>query len=134
MRGWDEDKWALLVQSKLEGKAREEDTSLSEEEASDYKVIKEAVLGSTLVSTRLYRETFRRVRKRPGATYLEMARDCCLKLKRWMKAEEATTVEEMKGVLLIEQFMDQVTPNLKYELMSHNVKNVMEAGRRANSY
>ncbi len=42
LRRWDEDEWTLLVQSKFEGKAREAYASLSEEEASDYKVIKEA--------------------------------------------------------------------------------------------
>ncbi len=51
-----------------------------------------------------------------------------------MKAKEVTTAEEMKGVLLMEQFMDQVHPSLKYELISHNVKDVMEAGCRADSY
>ncbi len=85
--------------------------SLSDEEASHYKVIKEAVLGSTRVSPGVYRERFRRIKKRPSATYLEKAKGCCLKLERWMKAEEVTTVEEVKGILPMEQFVDQVPPS-----------------------
>ncbi len=44
--GWDENNWALLVQSKFEGMAREVYVNLSEREASDYEAVKEAVLGS----------------------------------------------------------------------------------------
>ncbi len=40
----------------------------------------------------------------------------------------------MKGFLLMEQSVDQVPPRLKYELMSHNVKDDMRAGRRADNY
>ncbi len=59
-----------------------------------------------------------------------MARDYCLKQERWTKTKDVTTVE-MKGVLLMEQFMNKVPHTLKYELISHKVKDVMEAGHRA---
>lgn len=134
LRKWDEDDWALLIQSKFKGKAREAYVSLSDDEGGDYECIKEAVLKSTRLSPGVYRERFRNVKKRPGDTYLEMARDCCLKMDRWMKAENVNTREEMREVFLLEHFMHQVPPNLRYELISHEVKDVMEAGRRADNY
>ena len=134
LREWSEEDWALLVQSKFKGKAREAYVNLSDQEAGDYESIKEAVLKSTRLSPGVYRERFRNVKKRPGDTYLEMARQCCLKMDRWMKAEEVETIEEMREVFLMEHFMDQLPPNLKYELISHEVKDVMEAGRRADNY
>lgn len=134
LREWNEGDWALLVQSKFKGKAREAYVSLNDEEAGDYESIKEAVLKSTRLSPGVYRERFRNVKKRPGDTYLEMARECCLKMDRWMKAEEANSIEEMREVFLMEHFMDQLPPNIKYELISHKVKDVMEAGRKADSY
>lgn len=134
LREWDESEWALLVQSKFKGKAREAYVSLSDQEAGNYEMIQEAVLKSTRLSPGVYRERFRNVKKRPGSTYLEMARECCLKLDRWMKAEGVKTVDEMREVFLMEHFLDQTPPNLKYELISHSVKDVMEAGRKADSY
>ena len=134
LRGWDESEWALLVQSKFKGKTKEAYVSLCDHEAGDYDSIKEAVLRSTRLSTGVYRERFRNVKKRPGDTYLEMAWECCLKMDRWMKAKEVSTVDEMWEVFLMEHSMDQMPPNLKYELISHEVRDVMEAGRRADSY
>ncbi len=58
MRGWDENDWALLVQSKFEGMAREVYVNLSERDARDYEAVKEAVLGSTLLCPSVYREKF----------------------------------------------------------------------------
>ncbi|XP_063875048.1 uncharacterized protein LOC135108203 [Scylla paramamosain] len=134
MMGWDENDWAIIVQSKFEGRARAVYVNLSEQEARDYEVVKEAVLGSTLLCPDVYRERFRRTTKRPGDTYLGMAREVILKLDRWLKAEEATTLEEVKGVIQMEQFMSQMPLSVRCELASHDVKDVMEAGRRADKY
>ncbi len=103
--GWDENDWALLVQSKFEGMAREVYVNLSEREASDYEAVKEAVLGSTLLCPSVYRERFRRTTKRPGDTNLGMAQEVGLKPDRWLKAEGATRAEEIKAVMRMEQFM-----------------------------
>lgn len=43
-------------------------------------------------------------------------------------------MNEMREVFLMEHFMHQLPPNLKYELISHEVKDVTEAERRADSY
>ena len=134
LRNWDEEDWALLVQSKFTGKAREAYVSLGDEEVGDYESVKEAVLRSTLLSPRVYRERFRNTKKHPGSTYLEMARECGLKFDRWMKSEDVKTMEDMRETILLEHFMDQVHPDIKYELISHGVKDIMEAGRRADSY
>ena len=82
----------------------------------------------------MYRERFRGVEKRSGLTYLEMACDCGLKFDRWMKSENVETIEEMRNVVLMEHFMDQVSPAIKYELISLGVRDIMEAGRRADNY
>ena len=75
-------------------------------------LIKEAVLGSTRLNPGVYRERFRNVKKRPGNSYLEMARKCCLKMDWWMKAEGAYTYEEMREVFLMEHIKDKLPPNL----------------------
>ncbi|MPC91048.1 hypothetical protein E2C01_086061 [Portunus trituberculatus] len=82
----------------------------------------------------MYRKRFRNTKKRPGSTYLEMARECGLKFDRWMKLEDVKTMEGMREVILLEHFMEQVHPDLKFELISHGVDDIMEAGRRADCY
>ena len=51
-----------------------------------------------------------------------------------MKAEGARTYKEMREVFLMEHFMDQLPPILKYELISYEVRDVMETGRKADNY
>ena len=91
-------------------------------------MIKEAVLGSIRLNPGVYGERFRNVKKRLGNSYLEMARD------RWMKAEGAYTYEEMREVFLMEHFMGQLAPNLKHDLIFHEVRDVIKAGRKADDY
>ena len=55
-------------------------------------------------------------------------------MDRWMKAEGARTYKEMREVFLMEHFMDQLPPILKYELISYEVRDVMETGRKADNY
>ncbi|XP_063841016.1 uncharacterized protein LOC135089382 [Scylla paramamosain] len=122
---------ALVERSWFENDGGESEDN---DEESVGEVVKEAVLGSTLLCPDVYRERFRRTTKRPGDTYLGMAREVILKLDRWLKAEEATTLEEVKGVIQMEQFMSQMPLSVRCELASHDVKDVMEAGRRADKY
>ena len=127
LRGWAEESWALLVQLKFRGKAREAYVNLNDEEMKDYETVKEAVLTSTLLSPDVYRERFRGGKKWSGLKYLEMARDCGLKFDRWMKSENVETIEEMRNVVIMEHFMNHVSPAIKYELISLGVRDIMEA-------
>ena len=68
------------------------------------------------------------------AISIETIDTCTLKMDRWMKAEKVNTIDEMKEVFLMEHFINQVPPNIRYELISNEVKEVMEAGRRADSF
>ena len=124
----------MLVQLKFRGKAREAYVNLNDEEMKDYEAVKKAVLRSTLLSPDVYREGFCGVKRQSGLTYLEMACDCGLKFDQWMKSENVETIEEMRNVVLMEHFMDQVSPAIKYELISLGVRDIMEARRRAGNY
>lgn len=78
LKKWNTSDWALLILSKFKRKAREAYVTLNDEEARDYEIVKEAVLKSARLNPGVYREGCRNVKKDPGSTYLEMARECCL--------------------------------------------------------
>ena len=82
LKGWPEEEWALLVQIKLKGRARESYNGLTVKECRDYALVKEAVLSTMRVDPEVYRQKFRGVRKSYNGTYLEMARECTLKLEK----------------------------------------------------
>lgn len=80
IKGWNENDWAILVQSKFKGKAREAYACLSMEECTDYKAVIEAVLKTVEMDPEVYRRRFRDMKKVSGQTHLEMARLCGMNL------------------------------------------------------
>ena len=66
LRKWSEEEWTFLIQTKFKVKAREAFVNLSDQEAGDYELIKEAMLGSTHLSPGVQRKRFHNVKKRQG--------------------------------------------------------------------
>ena len=79
IKDWKKNDWAMLVQSRFKGKAREAYACLSMEESVDYEVVKEAVLKTVEMDPEVYRRRFRDIKKINGQTHLEMARECKMK-------------------------------------------------------
>ncbi|KAK3886585.1 hypothetical protein Pcinc_009233 [Petrolisthes cinctipes] len=131
LREWPEEEWALLVQTKLRGKAREAVASLNVEECREYWVVKEAVLQTAIVDPEVYRRRFRDVKMLPNQTHLEMARECILKYGKWKKAECVRRIEEVDQMVMMEQFMNNLKPEMKYEIVRLDIKDILEAGRKA---
>lgn len=74
LKGWDKIEWALLVQTKFKGKARESYACLDLVESVDYEVVKETVLSNIQLDPEVYRQRFRGLKKVFEQTHLELAR------------------------------------------------------------
>lgn len=131
LRGWPEEEWALLVQTRLKGKAREAYAGLGIEKCSDYKVVKEAILQTVKVNSEVCRQCFRDIGKTQNNTYLEVAREIVLKCDKWLKSEDVKSKEDVIQLLMLEHFRNILKPKLKFEIMKLDIKNVIEAGRKA---
>ena len=114
LKGWPEEEWALLVQIKLKGRARESHNGLTVEECRDYALVKETVLSTVRVDPEVYRQKFREARKSYNGTYLEMARECTITLEKWLKSENIRSMEDMKQVILLEHFKNNVRHNMQF--------------------
>ncbi|XP_063601112.1 uncharacterized protein LOC134777204 [Penaeus indicus] len=131
IKGWDESDWAVLIQSKFKGKAREAYVCLSIEESTDYRTVKEAVLKTVEKDPEVYRRRFRDIKKVSGQTHLEIARICGMKFDRWCKSEEVNTMGELRELILLEHFKSIVPPDIRYEIGKSRVRNLMDAARLA---
>lgn len=105
---WPEEKWPILVQSAFVGKAQEAYTALNASQSAEYKVIKEAVLHAYEVVPEGHRQTFRSLRRKPGETYLDLVRQQEASFEKWLKGSEAYTFNELKELILLEQFKNSV--------------------------
>lgn len=70
---WPEDKWTLLIQSVLVGKAQETYAALDHVQSREYDVVKRAVLTAYEVVPKAYRQKFRSLCRQQEETYLDVA-------------------------------------------------------------
>ena len=84
---WPLDKYTILLQSALKGKASETYTALSAEQTSDYQFVKESILKAYQLIPEAYRQKFRNYKK-GDKTHVEFGREKERLLDRWCASEE----------------------------------------------
>ena len=85
---WPLDKYTILLQSALKGKASETYTALSPEQTSDYQFVKESILKAYQLIPEAYRQKFRNYKKESDKTHVEFGREKERLLDRWCDSEE----------------------------------------------
>ena len=72
---WPLDKYTILLQSALKGKASETYTALSPEQTSDYQFVKKSILKAYQLIPEAYRQKFRNYKKESDKTHVEFGRE-----------------------------------------------------------
>ena len=80
---WPKERWVLLLQSVLVGKAQEIYGSLTVEQSSNYEHVKEAILKAYELVPEAYRQKFRNYLKYDSKTHVEFAREKENLFNRW---------------------------------------------------
>ena len=71
---WPEDKWAIMLSVVLTGKGQVAYSTLSDDDSSNYQVLKKAVLREYELVPEAYRQKFRSLHKVHNETYTEFAK------------------------------------------------------------
>ncbi|KAM4652272.1 LOW QUALITY PROTEIN: uncharacterized protein O3C94_014641 [Discoglossus pictus] len=127
------DQVTLLV-SKLAGRAAEAYRTMPDEDSRDYQKVKQAILDRYAITPEAYRQRFRESRKTEKDTHMEWAHRLTRAGKGWVQAAQATTVEDMLQLLLLEQFFQGLTPHLQNWLRDRKPRILTEAARWADEY
>ncbi|XP_069168862.1 caldesmon-like [Procambarus clarkii] len=131
LKQWPEEDWAQLVQIRLTGAAREAYTQLSLEDCKNYWTVKNSVLKSFLLTHEAYRKRFREMVKTQRSTYAETARDLERRFQRWMGSEKVESFEDLKQWMLMEKFLEMVTPDTRFKVQEAGIKTLLEAADKA---
>ena len=129
--GWSENKWAALVSSKLTGKALKAYDALQLHECTDYWVLKTTVLRAYELQPETYRLKFRNLKKGREQSFREYARDVTEALGYWTRAEKADTFEELKQLILKEQFYKSMGTALSISVKEKQPGTIEEAAELA---
>ena len=132
--GWEEEHWSFLVQTKLTGKAQRIYASLSDTEVRDYDMLKKAILRAYELVPEAYRQRFRNWRKGNAQSHVEFAKDQEIHFDKWCRAEKVESFEDLRELVLLEQFKSCVSVEIRTFLDERSPSNLAEAAKVADQY
>ena len=110
---WPRDKWSLLLQCVLVGKAREVYSSLSLDNSLDYECVKSTVLRAYELVPEVYRQKFRHFRKFDRVmsitpevcqTYVEFAWEKEALFDRWCSSQGVKDFKLLRALMIMEDY------------------------------
>lgn len=125
-------RWVFQLAPQLTAKAQQAYTALSTSDAADYTKVKEAILVRYNINSETYRQRVRGVRKQPNETYPELATRVLDLTNKWTR--ECTTVQELREVIAMEQFLNTLPENLRIWVRERKPATASEAGQLAEDY
>ena len=132
---WPLDKYTILLQSALKGKASETYTALSPEQTSDYQFVKESILKAYQLIPEAYRQKFRNYKKEGDKTHVEFGREKERLLDRWCASEEIRKdYERLRQMILLEEFKNCVHPAIKNYIAEQKASTLSKAAEMADEY
>uniref|UniRef100_A0A3B1IMD5 Gypsy retrotransposon integrase-like protein 1 n=1 Tax=Astyanax mexicanus TaxID=7994 RepID=A0A3B1IMD5_ASTMX len=109
---WPKSVWPLLLQCRLTGKALDVFSALPIEKSLEYDSVKTAVLQAYELVPEAYRQHFRAHLKTANQTFVEFAREKAALFDKWCKASKVTTFEQLRELVLLEDFRACVSEKL----------------------
>ncbi|XP_070191283.1 uncharacterized protein [Littorina saxatilis] len=119
----------------LKGKARVIFSKLNEEDANDYDTLKHALYEGFQLTSEDYRKKFRQTKKSATDTYKEHITKLERYLDKWVELAECDQdVKDLKDLLVREQVLDTLPPDLAVHIRDRDPKSAKEIGMIANTY
>lgn len=116
-RKWPKNVWPLLLQCKLVGKPQEVCASLSIEDSLDYDTVKTTVLCAYELVPEAYSQKFRKCRVCKGERCFD----------KWCQASKFTTFENLRELMLMEEFKNQLPEKIAVYLNEQKVSSLTAA-------
>ena len=116
------------------GKAAKAISLLSNVEANDYDTVKNFVLKAYERVPQCYNEKFRNFVKLVNDSYTDFYQNLSIWYERWLKSLNITNFDDLREMILLEQYLNCVPIDVKTYLLERNVKNAREAAKISHEY
>lgn len=131
---WPVNMWAILLQCKLFGKAREACSALSVEDGLDYDKVKTAILRAYELVPEAYRQRFRSLRKLPSQSYIDFAREKGILFDPWCSSCKANDWALVCELMLLEEFKNCLPERTATYLNEQKVTTLQQASTLAGEF
>ena len=128
----EKEHWLQYLTPQLTGKAQLAFATIPTTEAGSYEVIKTAIFTRYDLNVEAYRRKFRATIRRSNETNRELAMRIGELQSKWMR--ECHIVEEMAGVIHLEQFLNAVPRDVRVWVSEKKPKTCLQAGELADEY
>lgn len=134
-QSWPEENWAVRLSSVLRGKALQLYNSLDDSTASQYNRLKKALRERFRLTADTYRQRLRNAKLQEGETFTQFTARLHLSLRRWIEtAGKNQSFEDVCDVMVLEQMMNSVPPEIATFVREHEPKSAEEAASFAQLY
>ena len=135
LNNWPKEHWSAVLQTQLKGKALRIFAELPDDVIQDFDQLQNALLTAYELSPEHYRKRFRDIRKSDSENYTDFAFKMQNYFKRWLNSLDSYhDIDKLRQTLLMEQFLETVSVELKIWLVDQKPKNVDEMARLADQY
>ncbi|XP_070198787.1 uncharacterized protein [Littorina saxatilis] len=125
---WEEATWASRLSTCLKGRALQLYNALDDEEARDYQALKKALLQRFNLTAEAYRRRLRNSKRLSGELSHQFVARLNLYLRRWVEmAEKNWTVDDLADLIVMEQLMSSLRPEVVTFVQEHQPKTTQEA-------
>ncbi len=130
--GVDATRWAYKLAPQLTGRAQQAYAALPSEQAGSYEQLKTAILQRYDINAETYRQRFRAATRKANESHREFVVRLQDLQQKWTK--ECTTVDKLREVVVMEQFLNALRPDLRLWVKERSPKTVAEAGELADQH
>ncbi|XP_070200772.1 uncharacterized protein [Littorina saxatilis] len=125
---WEEATWASRLSTCLKGRALQLYNALEDDEARDYQALKKALLQRFNLTAEAYRRRLRNSKRLSGELSHQFVARLNLYLRRWVEmAEKNWTVDDLADLIVMEQLMSSLRPEVVTFVQEHQPKTTQEA-------
>ncbi|KAK7116517.1 hypothetical protein V1264_002184 [Littorina saxatilis] len=125
---WEEATWASRLSTCLKGRALQLYNALEDDEARDYQALKKALLQHFNLTAEAYRRRLRNSKRLSGELSHQFVARLNLYLRRWVEmAEKNWTVDDLADLIVMEQLMSSLRPEVVTFVQEHQPKTTQEA-------
>jgi len=135
LNNWPKEWWSAILQTQLKGKAMRIFAELPDTVIGDFDQLQASLLAAYELSPEHYRKKFRDIRKSDSENYVDFAFKMQNFFKRWLQSLSSyDDVDKLRQTLLMEQFLQTVSVELKIWLVDQKPKTIDDMARLADQY
>ncbi|KAL1271128.1 hypothetical protein QQF64_030146 [Cirrhinus molitorella] len=131
--GWPISDWAFRLIPLLTGKARAAYVQMDIKDALDYDSVKSAILRKYDINTETYRQRFRFLEVAPSESPKELYARLKELYVKWIRPE-GKTVEEIGELIILEQYLRMLSPELQVWIRERGPETAAEAASLADVF